>query len=85
MITQFFAGLAIVSTMAGVQLYRTAAVLRADLAATQSIVEGYKELSRFNAKREAADVTWAEVQKEVGNSDAGLSDYMSAASRRLWP
>lgn len=85
MITRILTGVAILSLIVAYLSHQRVQSLEADLVKANGRIVGYEELSRFNARAKAADVEWSKVEKDLGESDAPLSDYMSGVARRLWP
>lgn len=85
MITRILTGVAILSLIVAYLSHQQVQSLQDDLAKANSRIVGYEELARFNARVKTADVEWATAEKDLGESDAPLSDYMSGVARRLWP
>ena len=62
--------------------------LRADLAAVQAQLQGYKELDKFRLKQQAAALQAAALDTELSmgvGADVPLSDYLRGAAGRVWP
>lgn len=82
---RIFGGVMILISVAAWWSHRELQATRADLVEAESRIAGYEELVRFNARAKAADVEWSKAEKDLGESDAPLSDYMSGVASRVWP
>ncbi len=57
----------------------------AKLDVAEARIVGYEEQQRFLKRMREINEGWDQVEKEIGESDAPLSDYLGSAADRLWP